>query len=475
MQSTIHLNNDILLLVFKIIATERNVDIGRRQAAIRYASQVCQRWRDLILPASYIWGRLVWVNRTQQLPWMQEVFERAKTASLFSVTLDGQREPVDEEEEVDRIFNSLAIAVLKTVWDRLEEAYISYRSQIYESEIGPEFHNNLWEQIRNPAPSLRSIIIFDSDVCMVDPFPEDAFKDDAPLLQEISYIPASISGPNTWLSRITSLGFTPLTLEDIMNAVSWAPNLKVLRLGEDAGVREFLHPEDSERLKSMSPIILSRLARIGGIEGLGLSFEAFTTLWSSRFMSPAEAYSNISISIHETNIIEGQGPGPSQFLDALSNFFYHHWGITPSTIHHHDLKWSVRANCTEIVIEAQPRGSSSNPELYIKLTFDWDEHRGNFELIAPFVVRAITEYARRIKHLHFQFLEYYVGTVEDYINNRIFDSFLLSMEDVKSIIVGYTTPKYYNKLDEEYKGRELFPKLEIVYLICGGSTGAWTR
>ncbi|KAF4614800.1 hypothetical protein D9613_002522 [Agrocybe pediades] len=443
-----HLNDDLLLLIFNTISTDRNVDIGRRQATIRYASQVCQRWRDLILPASYVWGRLVWVNRNQDFHWMKEVFERAKTASLLSVRLHGQRGSWQEEK--DRPFNSLAITVLQNVWHRLEDVHISYRTDLY-SRSGREFHDYLWEQIRNPAPSLRSIVIHDLNPFMTNPLPVDTFNGSAPLLQELSCIRATIPSPNPWLSRITTLVFTPQSLEDIINAVSWAHDLKVLRLGEHLDDRAFFRPEDQGRLKLMSPIILPRLARIGG---LSLSFEAFTALWSSRFMSPAESYSNISISIHETHVKEGQDPGPSQFLTALSNFFYHHSGITTSNIHNHGVQWYLEADYNVLVIEVS---TLSDPELYMKLSFDWGED-GNYREITPFIARAITEYAMCTKHFQLRF----VGNMKGYIRNQVFDSLLLSMEDVESITVGYTSLQYYDEL-EKREGRELFTKLRTVY------------
>ncbi|KAF9552503.1 hypothetical protein CPC08DRAFT_728584 [Agrocybe pediades] len=425
-----HLNDDILLLVFETLATERNVDIGRRQAAIRYASHVCQRWRDLILSASYIWGRLVWVNRLQKPPWMREVFQRAKTASLFSVTLDGKRGGCRDSwmQEKDRPFNGLAITVLQNAWSRLEEVYISYWTDLYRRS-GRDFHDYLWEQIRNPSPSLRSIVIHDWSEFMTKPLPVDSFNGSAPLLRELSCIPARLPGPNPWLSRITTLEFTPRSLEDIINAVSWAHDLKILRLGEYPHEHIFFRSEDYSKLELMSPIILPRLARIAGLG---------------------------CISIHETHITEGQDPGPSQFLTALFNFFYHHSGITTSNIHRYDWRWVVQADNTLLVIEARAR-SESHSELYMKLSF-YCGHEGNYRIIMPFIARAIAEYARCTKYFQLNF----VGNMIGYIEERLFGSLLFSLTDVKSITVGYSPLGYYDEL-EDREGREMFTKLRTVY------------
>ncbi|KAF4616796.1 hypothetical protein D9613_008253 [Agrocybe pediades] len=275
------LNDDILLLVFRTIPNTRDIHVEHRQATIRCASQVCQRWRNLILPASYIWGRLLWVNTRQNVKWMAEVLERAKTSTLVSMTLEPR---MFFHQPFLRYF---VLRVLEDTWERLEELEI----YLYCYDLSCNVKKAIRQYLKTPAPKLR---VFAMSTWMDDALQRTLFNNSAPLLRNFTCY--NLPPPSSWLSRITTLKFTPGTVKDILNAVSWAPCLQVLHLGSQGNKPKPVHLslEDCERVVSMSPTILARLARV---DMLYLSIDEFNALWCSRYQSPAELYSHIVIRV----------------------------------------------------------------------------------------------------------------------------------------------------------------------------------
>ncbi|KAF9552422.1 hypothetical protein CPC08DRAFT_714643 [Agrocybe pediades] len=446
----LQLNDDLLLFIFNTIAINRAVDIKNRQDGIRHASQVCRRWRDLILSASYIWGRLIWVHNSQRLAWMQEVLERAKSTSLFSVTVDlSQLEPWDEE---DQRVGSFAVHVLAETWERLEEVNI----EIYvpkDCMYADEAWNKIYDQTQNPAPNLR---IYSAPLT-------SSFGGSAPLLR--SFTASTLPSRTPWLSHVTTLEFTPYSFEDIVNTVSWAPHLRVLRLQEQWFTITFSSESGQcDRVKSMSPAILARLARVSA---LYLSLDQFNALWSSRYVTPAESYSNINIKID--NEVAGQAHRQLDLINAVSNFFYHHSGITSPNIHHYDLQWHVEAYYSSISIQAK---THSSQEIYMRLEFEC--HPDGPTELPSFLARVITNYAQSATNLHVALVPYLkpyrrdvllsMVRFRDSLESRrieVLDLLLSSMEAVESITLNHKVVRYCNRREEE-EGRQLFPNLRTV-------------
>ncbi|KAF9536566.1 hypothetical protein CPC08DRAFT_717802 [Agrocybe pediades] len=392
------LNDDILLLVFSTISNIRDVHVEHRQATIRCASPVCQRWRNLILVASYIWGKLLWVNSKQNMKWMADVLERAKRVTLVSMTL----EPRLYNDYVIPFFKFriFVLRVLEDTWERLEELEINIRDFNRSCHV----QKAIWQYAKTPAPKLR-VFALSSGMDIV--LQQTLFNNSAPLLQ--SFTCANLPPPSSsWLSHITTLKFTPDTVNDILNAVSWVPYLQVLHLGSQGNKDHvYISLEDCERVASMSPTILVRLARV---DMLFVSFDEFNPLFSSRYQSPAEAYSHIVIAFEE------QAPPQfnySGFRNSLSNFFYHHAGITTSNTQNYDLEWKVEADYAHIFVEVK---ACRVPELYMQLYFDFC-FRTDPDEFRPFLARAIAEYARHTKKFYLSV----VGNLKEYERLETFD------------------------------------------------------
>ncbi|KAF9546825.1 hypothetical protein CPC08DRAFT_715935 [Agrocybe pediades] len=445
------LNEDLLLLVFNTISKEPDVHIEHRQAAIRYASQVCQGWRNLILSASSIWGRLIWINPVQRLDWMQEVLERAETSSSLCATVE--LIGVSWGTQDGFVLSAFTLSALKKIWERLEEVDIDTASDL--TDYGRKIESGLWKQMETSAPNLRVFVFCDST--WMDRSPSaNLFNNNAPRLQEFTTHLLIAPQSASWFSHITTLYFIPESVEDICDAVLWAPCLRVLRLGEQLGELdlEIITPEDCDRVASLSSAILPRLARISDLQ---LSFDQFNALWSSRFVSPAESYTYIRVMMNDfEHDGEGQELKQAKLLGSLSNFFYHHAGITNSNIHNHDLQWHVEAGFNIITIEAQAHGTV--PELYMKLYFDLDGLHDSKEWL-PFFARAITEYARSTTNFHLSIL----GIPGDFLRFKVFDSLLFSLEAVKTTRLDMTNLQLYNEMEE--KGRSLFPNLQAIYYV----------
>lgn len=136
------INVECFLLICEAI-TQRMPDPNRRAAMggrplndIRAASQVCRRWREILLASSWIWGRVVDLeiqNRLELLlkpqprhgrrraDWMEEVVRRVGSASLWTFG-DVFRSEIDKEVEMDGRFDTLSslTRLLSNSWERVE-------------------------------------------------------------------------------------------------------------------------------------------------------------------------------------------------------------------------------------------------------------------------------------------------------------------------------------------------------------------
>ncbi|KAF9549173.1 hypothetical protein CPC08DRAFT_823459 [Agrocybe pediades] len=442
-----YLNDDIFFYLFTTIAANRDSDwhIRDRQDAIRCASQVCQHWRDMILPAYGIWRRLIWVNKGKGLDWMKLVLERAKRSPVLSVTVELQ--DWLSWVETSNTIPSFAIDVLNHNWEKFEEVDITICARTF-AFLNTSNYNRILDQLKRPAPNLRIFALRDLEAWHSRPLTLELFNNSAPLLRDLTYTPFRIHRSASWLTQLTNLDFTPHSMRNVLNVISWAPRLRWMGLIGCMGQQRPLLDECAT-VASTSPTILARLARI---TDLSISLDVFNALWSSRILSPAEAQSHITVPVIQPVTDQNQH---SQFLISLSNFFYHHSGITSSNIHERNLQWSVEAAWASITFVAKAHSDNTLKPTDIQLRFEFDVDDSLTG--RRFLVRAMTEYARSAASLHL----FFVGGLEDYVNLEILDSLLLSMEGVETITLDGTSLRYYNAV-EKSRG-PLFPNLKVVH------------
>ncbi|KAF4616408.1 hypothetical protein D9613_008249 [Agrocybe pediades] len=448
-----NLNDDLLLLIFNTVATSKKDYVEKRQTTIRYASQVCRRWRELLLAASYIWGRLVWINLLQKSDWMEEVLERAKSTSFLSMTLDTSRVLRSGDKEHD--FISLSLRILKDIdiWGlKLEELTILVARDYHRNN--KNFYNSLCDQLQKPAKNLRTFTVYDPSSCLDHTKMLNLFNNIAPSLQNFSCTPHRCipsQHSSSWLSHITTLRFCPSFMEDILDAVTWAQCLRILRI--DTNACSTFSSRHNTDVEAMSSAVLQRLAMIK----LRMWIGTFNALWSSRFISPVESYSVIYIDMDsEVASEEHDELERSKFLVALSNFFYHHEGITISNIHKYDLQWLLVSHKRRIQITVTGHPSHIPEPVYMRLVFHLgDGDPNNFK---SFLTHSIAEYIHGTKDFYF--------TPMDCLHSgsEAFDFIVSSLDAVESLSLDTMSLVYYDRLEQKQGSQQplLFPKLLTV-------------
>ena len=190
--------DDILL---KIFSTNLDISQFRTGPALeftpltrtRFTSQVCSRWRLLVLGSSWLWGKLLDLNDLDQKSnhWRDEVLLRTGQAHLrVKIILDPQ---------VPRITPKFFLRILDEEWPRIQ--YLD------ASIVQGDFDDDRWLAIRRPTETLRSFCLqFRSQ----PPKPLQSannilFSDYAPSLRYLRIQRMAFQLPVNWFPQLRSL------------------------------------------------------------------------------------------------------------------------------------------------------------------------------------------------------------------------------------------------------------------------------
>ncbi|KAF4617236.1 hypothetical protein D9613_006201 [Agrocybe pediades] len=146
------LHDEILWL---IMLENTKVHHANRLTTARYTSQVCRRWRQLMLDSPSIWGRLIDLNRfpTKTFYWMQVVMSRSGDAPLW---ITGSR---NTTLRIPRLFNppdfpDFVFTFIRDNWGRIEKLNVCRHHPRHDNEgrYGKQFWVDLFSK---PAPLLE--------------------------------------------------------------------------------------------------------------------------------------------------------------------------------------------------------------------------------------------------------------------------------------------------------------------------------
>ncbi|KAF9560884.1 hypothetical protein CPC08DRAFT_817989 [Agrocybe pediades] len=142
------LHEEILWIIW-LENTEAHHD--HRLSTARYSSQVCRKWRNLMLTSSSIWGRLLDLNIWN--PWMEEVMSRSGKAPLWIVTGAICKWPWD-------YLSDFLLNFISDSWARIERLHIYDDLRPYPHGPTTEYSRNAREQcwldlFSRPAPLLE--------------------------------------------------------------------------------------------------------------------------------------------------------------------------------------------------------------------------------------------------------------------------------------------------------------------------------
>ncbi|KAF4617235.1 hypothetical protein D9613_006200 [Agrocybe pediades] len=237
--SPITLLDDDMLWLILLKNTEVNND--KRLTTARYGSQVCRRWRQLMLGSPFIWGRLLDINSfpTKTSNWIQEVMSRSGEAPLW---ITGSRDIFARLERRSPDFPGFVLTFFKDNWARVEKLDIS--DDLRTRSEGRD-RKRYWRYLfSRPAPLLKEFSFRYSD------FDEDKWHAPSPWFHSLApsvkrfcvrgfgntydihtIAPFSIGMPSSWLSRLRSLTlYQRMDLSGVLKVLQMVPLLEELEL-----------------------------------------------------------------------------------------------------------------------------------------------------------------------------------------------------------------------------------------------------
>ncbi|PPQ69049.1 hypothetical protein CVT26_003758 [Gymnopilus dilepis] len=251
------LSDDVLWAIFSLNADmdvrslshrrlTRNLPFTSSLDTTINSSQVCQSWRRTILRSPSIWGRVLRVDRVNQLGkiWGEEIIRRAANAALCAY---------------GDIWGARAndVAFLETLfrghWERIQRVDLAFGDVAFYYHLESE----LWKVLSRPAPRLESFSLTVMGAhTRGPPLPENGlFAGDAPSLKEVSTV-NTLFAMNTPQKSICDLkGLLHLRLDssehevvDILDAIKELPHLEELVLGSMACSDPSLLPDREDSI-----------------------------------------------------------------------------------------------------------------------------------------------------------------------------------------------------------------------------------
>ncbi|KAF9547322.1 hypothetical protein CPC08DRAFT_769470 [Agrocybe pediades] len=254
MSNTVTLNEDVLWTIFTTIAEDDREEMDDRLQCVLNGTLVCQQWRQNLLSARNIWGRLVYVDskspyrRKCTLELLKLVTKRSGSASPLFIQATARWQTADRNV---RLF---LCQFMSNEWERVEEIYFNMVDQSPDKQI----RDKTRAVVARPAPRLRVFHVqgdhheddwdfdFDSyferfikdNICTTNHF-LPAFANSAPQLEEFLVCCVFFPLNAPWLSTLRSLvvdhyclaqWFPRHSLSQLLRVLELMPGLESLQL-----------------------------------------------------------------------------------------------------------------------------------------------------------------------------------------------------------------------------------------------------
>ncbi|KIM42072.1 hypothetical protein M413DRAFT_445238 [Hebeloma cylindrosporum] len=296
--------DDILLEIFS--ATVHSPQSHMNRAAefnpltlARFASQVCNRWRRLVLSSSPLWGKLLDLNDLDQKSnhWRDEVLARTGQARLHvQVILDPQLPQV----------TSFFFRIMDEEWPRIQDFHVYNRQ-------GGCLDDNRWLTLQRPTETLRSFRLWlpDQNLKYLHSSNSILFSDHAPSLHYLEIHPMAF--------RLPAKGFSQLRILRLVGP--FLPRQFLLSFCQTFPVLEYLTVgfEESETLHDLWPNV-----QFPRLQDLKLHGRLATCLRVLEHITAPE-HCGLSLSTLDQHFVQPA----SSISEALSPFLKNH---TPSRI-----------------------------------------------------------------------------------------------------------------------------------------------
>ncbi|KDR81318.1 hypothetical protein GALMADRAFT_136327 [Galerina marginata CBS 339.88] len=224
--SIISLHDDILWQIFLLNADmvdeSEDKDAVAAIDTLRYSSQVCSKWRQIILSFSSLWGQVINFSRLEDDDWREEVLRRTGR-SLLSVFWGPPSQASLCEVSVTEI--------LKHHWDRIRWLELDVTNHDFGSDYSIK---QFWKVFQRPSKVLETFrVFFDrtdrKPVDIISPSNFVIFNNTAPALRVFCAPNMRFKLDAPWLANLRFLALTgQVSAYDVIRAIPHMPLLECL-------------------------------------------------------------------------------------------------------------------------------------------------------------------------------------------------------------------------------------------------------
>jgi len=318
------LTDDVHWYIFNINAADSRTQQESRLSTIRASSQVCRRWRRILLGSSSIWGKLVLIKLPRRQEWLTEILKRSGTSRLWIACVPPSQAQSSADEEEQHL--STLMNIFEANWDRVERLFI---------DVSYPAYSRIWEFLKRPAPILRALTVCktDSPLFQLDSL---LFCNHAPLLHTFKAVNLIFPKATTfipWFVNISvlQLNITRSSAKAVLHVLSTTTLLESLNIINDHSYqthyryrrnrqsRYYYDEEDDEYVYGDThPMVeLPHLKQIKG----KIPLYIFIALWRRISLSPQGCFIELVVNIRTRHCSKDL---MEKFPRALSNLICHY-------------------------------------------------------------------------------------------------------------------------------------------------------
>lgn len=216
------LSQDILWYIFSLntfddgdlLDSSHSIDTENYFLTARHTSQVCAKWRSIIVSSSYIWANIINLDHLNQKShyWRNEILRRTGNCSLSIIATLRKGD----------LSSDFFISLIDLHWDRIRRLLLSVDSE-YRNARDPT-----WNILQRPAPNMQLFSAhFPGNPVLLDTL----FSNDAPSMDTLytAYLGYKLSPPHFHSLRSLDISANPVG-KGILHALSTMSLLEDLTL-----------------------------------------------------------------------------------------------------------------------------------------------------------------------------------------------------------------------------------------------------
>ncbi|KAF4619507.1 hypothetical protein D9613_004632 [Agrocybe pediades] len=159
MSNVVMLNEDVLWIIFILIAEDDKRNMSNKLQCVLNGSLVCRQWRQFLLSATNIWGRLISVDsdrlcdKKPTVKLLELITQRSRGTSPLFIEATATRKCVDTKL---RLF---LCRFMEEAWERIQEIHFEMTYNTDDQQI----RKRTRAVIGRPSPNLRVFCVYGED------------------------------------------------------------------------------------------------------------------------------------------------------------------------------------------------------------------------------------------------------------------------------------------------------------------------